>query len=265
MSEISSGSEDFSNHITIEKMIIRGLSRMMKKHFNLSREPLFISTTDKWNVINSLRKQKDPRTEFPFMTFKLMSIEVNLQSYNPKSLERWGVVGEFNDSVNGAYKTQPIPVNITLEMTYITDDMYKMLNFANNWLYVSIRKLLNMDIEFDGINYSVQCETDASLSIPEKDMQIEQVNAYEMTSSIIAHGYVSPAIPLESFPKVYPYLGVSTIGFGLLEPYPVTDEVRANRCGVTPLYEPTKGEIIDRIRFQMDEDGNARILTDNQN
>lgn len=276
MSDLNEDGKDFTNFITIEKMTIRGLSRMMKKHFNLKREPLFISTTDKWNVINHLRKQKDQRTEFPFMTFKLVSMEVNGQSYHAKSLDRNGVVGAPNDAQSGMYKTQPIPVNINIEMSFLTDDLYVLLNFANNWLYVSLRKLLNMSIEFDGVNYDIQCETDTSLSIPEKDMQIEQVNAYEFVSQVIVHGYVSPAIPLDKFPKVYPFTGDVTMGFGLpneiqnTRPNPNTPSSQdpANTIVISgnkriPIYDPNDSsqaaEILgyEQMRFRFTDAGNA--------
>lgn len=252
--DLTDDKKDFTNIITIEKMTIRGLSRMMKKHFGLKKEPIFISTTDKWNVINSLRKQNDPRVEFPFMTFKLVTFEINPQSYNPKSLPRFGVMGEPNDSQNGMNKNEPVPVNIAIEMTFLTDDIYTMLNFCNRWTYVTLRKRLNMTIEFDGVNYDIQCETDSSLSVPEKDMQIEQVNAYELAAGVIVHGYVSPATSLDNFPKAYPFYGDTFINFAIPQSGDLNSlDLSKDRI---PIYDPNNAsddaDIIgyEQLKFQ---------------
>lgn len=204
MSDLNSLLNKNTNNITLEKMALRGLSIQMAKRFNLKREPIFVSSSDKWNTINNLRKQKDSRTEFPFMTFKMQSMEINSGSYSPKSLFRIGQPGAGNDSNNMMYKNEPIPTNITLEVTFLTDDFYAMVTFANKWLYASITKSLNMELEFDGVFYGIQCEPEANVSVPEKDMSVEQANVYEFVSTIIIHGYISPDRPLDEFPQVYP-------------------------------------------------------------
>lgn len=211
MSELTGNK--YTNNITIEKMTIRGLSMMLAKRFDLKREPIFVSSTDKWNTINNLRKQKDPRAEFPFITMKMQGIEVRTEGYNVRTLNRIGQHGLMNDSANMMYKNEPLPVNIVMEVTYLTDDFYNMITFANRWLYAAVTKNLNMDIEFDGVNYSIQCEPDSNVTVPEKDMSIDMVNQYEFVSTIAVKGYMSPDRPLDEFPKVFP---VSSV---LLTPY----------------------------------------------
>ena len=110
----------------------------------------------------------------------------------------------LNDSQNAMYKTEPIPVNMSIEVTFMTDNFFDMISFANRWVYCAVTKSLNMDVVFDGTNFSIQVEADSTLTVPEKDMQIETVNAYEFVTNLIVHGYISQDAPIEEFPQLVP-------------------------------------------------------------
>ncbi len=193
-----------TENITLDKIIIRGLALRIKDWFNLPSDPLFYSTTDTWIQLNEKSKQTNTQLTYPQLLFKLTSTEIRTDGgYNQKALMRHGPLGSLNSSNTSQRRLTPLPVNLTFESTFISDDFKEIRTYINNWMYAANIKTLNLDVTFDGVTFSIQVEPDSSISVPDKDYSVDQVNNYQVVSNIVVHGYMTPDRPLSEFPKVY--------------------------------------------------------------
>lgn len=193
-----------TENITLDKIIIRGLALRIKSWFQLPSDPLFYSTTDTWLQLNEKAKQTNVKLEYPQVLFKMTGVGIrNDGGYNPKSLMRHGPLGSLSSSNNYQRKLTPLPVNMTFECMFISDDIKQVRTYLNNWLYAVNLKTLNLNVNFDGSPFSIQVELDSDITVPDKEASVEQVNNYQVISNIIVHGYMTPDRPLTDFPRVY--------------------------------------------------------------
>ena len=193
-----------SEHITLEKIMIRGLSNSIKSWFKLPEDPMFYSSTDIWLQLNEKSKQNNTQLNYPQLLFKLVSMELALdRGYSPKALLRHGTYGALDDSNSYRRKLLPLPVEMSFEVMFISDDRKDIHTFASNWLYAAVLKSLNMNVTFDSAPFSIQVDLDNTINLPDKEMTADSVNFYQLTSNITVKAYLTPDRELSEYPKVF--------------------------------------------------------------
>ena len=191
---------------TLEHVILQGVLQYLGRAFgpvvsqaatengntNAALQPKFISTTDKWHVLKQLDGQTNT-FQYPYMFLHLTGVSLPEQgeSYNPKALLRAGVYGVIDDSKTTYRRHRIIPVKMSCEVSFLTNDFWQSMAFVNAWMFSVLKKDLNFNVKFDDVSYSIQVELDSTLSAPDKDNAVDIPNNYELIGNIYIKAFFS--------------------------------------------------------------------------
>lgn len=190
-------------NVTLEQIILKGVLQYLGRVFapaaldgttegNQSLDPVFVSTTDKYQVMNAIKNQTGT-FKYPYLFLRLLRVaapQLNT-AYNLKTAARLGRMGGVNDSKNSYTNHKIIPVDLECEITFIVDDFWKSMAFANAWMFAVAQKSLNFQVTFDGIEIGIQVQLEDSLNTPDKDNSVDVSNAYEYVGNLTIRGYMS--------------------------------------------------------------------------
>jgi len=206
LNDLTAYMEEQDQNITIEQITLRGLARRMQKVFDIKYTPLMIVSNDRWPLINDffkLKLKRDRGVDLPIIVFKPGTFEVDSTGYNVKSLLRSGVYANGTADANSfVSKLEVIPVKYNMEVTCITDDYKFASKYFNRWLFASVTKKLNMNVNFCGFSFPTTVACDSTITVPQKDNSPEAINVYEIESTLIVNGYMSTDIPISELPQV---------------------------------------------------------------
>lgn len=222
---------------TLEDYIIMEFVKKVRTYFDLkhamkSQSNNFLANLKKV-IQTNFSTQQSSEVDYPVAQVKLTSLDFsNEGTYNVHALRRMRVYGKLNDteSARRAYSIKPSV--FIFDLIFYSQSFDELMFIANKWNFaVGASPDLNFTIAVDGKEFDIKTILENNLAFPEKDMDPNSRNVYEMTGSVRVAGYMSNAGGLDSA-KPYPVLNsLSVIYYNGLDPRPASEQ--------TPLAEET--------------------------
>lgn len=179
---------------TLSQVIIKGLLQNITKQFNIV--PILTSSNDTWRL-TQIRAQQNGQGNtiaYPICLVQLNSVSLNDQMYNARSMQISGTYGSSNADNSLAQNIKLLPAFFQLEISFLTDDFYKMLEIVDTWVPMSRDKGLFFSVTYFGVNLDIAVIPDDTLRIPVRDNLVDLVNMFQLNGQVNAQGYISGQI-----------------------------------------------------------------------
>lgn len=162
---------------------------------NLPLQVHWIQSTDIYKHLTEIQKQTNKPLRFPYLFLKLTNVTF-LDSSSGKSLlarntAKFGSFGSLNSSQNMYNVHTIIPADFEVEATFITDSYQDLMRYIKRWSFTAVQKKLNFTANYDDIPTTVTVDMNDSLSIPQKENDVENADTYTVESSLVVHGWLS--------------------------------------------------------------------------
>lgn len=180
---------------TIDHMVLAGFQQRFQQVFNCPC--LFINANDKTRIIQKVFGEGNPIT-YPYAYFVIQSMGANNESYNSHGMARRGLV--VNVAANDLLQTvRVVPTNFVIEVSYVTNkfesvEQGSVLAFVRRWLLARRVGYLKFSINYGRLQFGINHTLDESVNIPQRENVTESETSYNITASVVTHGYVSEPI-----------------------------------------------------------------------
>jgi hypothetical protein len=172
----------------IEAFIYKGLADRFYQVFGAVLT--YTTSQDKKAARAKMLGNKD--TGYPMAFAVLKTIAVDETRYSPKSLLLRGVTSGASSDSKLTYKAQFVPVVISFEITFLSQDIKEVTALAKEWIFASIGGYLKFSVSYGVVDLDIGNDLDREVQIPEKKAGLSDVNEYEMITNMRVLGYLSP-------------------------------------------------------------------------
>lgn len=174
----------------LEEFVLSGLLARYQQVFGCLCA--YVTAVDKIKVIERLFEGKTP--SYPYALLTLTGVTRNMESYNPHSMARRGLVVDVGQGQ--AITTRVIPANFEIEIEYHTDK-YKgftgnsVLAYTRRWMFAQRMGYLKFNTRYGRIMFSTGATLADISGIPVRDSATDAETVYKLPSTLTLHGYVS--------------------------------------------------------------------------
>lgn len=175
---------------SIEQIMLKGLSSQFKKAFKLPSDPIYTPVSDYRHTLSELQQQKGEAIRYPIFCFAMNQVALsdNLPVI-PAQIQ--GVYTSTSRDGRSVANIPLIPTTFSFELTALHNSHTTALDFVSQWLRSSLDGSLSFTVNFDGVKVALQVLPDRSVSMPKKEMTVEEAAHYEVTASFTVNGYLS--------------------------------------------------------------------------
>lgn len=179
--------------VPAESLIMQGLVERFQQVFNCVCA--FGNTFDRIKVLEKLLEGK--KVKYPYAFLNMQSLSQNTDSYATNVMARSGVEAYVMDSENAMYKVRLIPASFEIEVVFTSNEFFgnsqrSIMEFTRRWLFARRNGYLNFNVNY-GSNLALRISNtlSESISMPTMENKTERQSDYDLTTSLVIHGYVS--------------------------------------------------------------------------
>jgi hypothetical protein len=171
----------------IEDFIKQGLAQRFKQTFGC-----VLTYTTSLNKKAARAKLMQSKAGYPMAFASLKTWSIDETRYSPKTLYLRGVSSQSSTDSKLTYKIKPLPVTMTYEVTFYSQDMNEMTTLGKKWLFAIMEGGLKFNILYGVADIGIALDLDRELQFTEKTNELTETDQFEMIATMRIHGYLSP-------------------------------------------------------------------------
>lgn len=175
---------------SIELLMLDGITKRLKHVFNLKQDPIDLPITDYKHYLNALAKEQGKDVSYPMVFFSLNNIAFS-EHVSPLQAELLGQYTAISRSGDTIANISLIPTTFTFDLTVLDNSHVSIMSFLSKWLRYSLSGALSFDVNFDGLKVSMQVILERNASVPKKEINVDEANHFEFTTTFTVNGYLS--------------------------------------------------------------------------
>ena len=175
---------------SIELLMLDGIAKRLKHVFKLKQDPIDLPITDYKHYLNAFAKEQGKEVGYPMVFFSLNSIAFSDHA-SPLQAELLGQYTAMSRSGDTITNISLIPTTFTFDLTVLDNSHVSMMSFLSKWLRYSLSGAMSFDVNFDGLKVSMQVIMERSASVPKKEINVDEANHFEFTTTFTVNGYLS--------------------------------------------------------------------------
>ena len=196
----------------VEKFIFSGLQERALEVFEA--KSIWATSTDKTKLLQKLfgtqaSGNNELNVQYPYMVFTLGSVTQSETRGNNKSQLMKGLQAaiSMDDDEKRTFRVKILPIDFAVSVEYCTNSFQDVLRYTNTWMFARVNGWLSFNVRYGDSVFSAKSDLDASVTIPQRDSDLNNVQEYTVTSNLTLQGYMS---------------------FGVLQEQQIVDTVQVN-------------------------------------
>ena len=152
---------------------------------------IFVTSPDVLKNLKVLLGNKTP--EYPYIFLRQQSVAASTDSYNSHHLSRVGVPVQY--SKNQYQLARILPVNMSVELTFVTNKMDDGLDsvngFTRRYLFSRRNGALAFTIGYGMTSLPITYVLDETVTTGQRESPVDAESIYSIVTNATIHGYVS--------------------------------------------------------------------------
>ena len=174
----------------IEVLMLNGLAKAIKHTLRLQQDPLQLPVSDYRHLLAESQKEKGKPLSYPMVFFSLSQVAL-AEHANPLQAELQGVYTAVSRNGDTQSNIALVPATFTFDFSIIDNSHNSLMMLVSKWLRSSLKGSFSFDINYDGVKVSLQVIPERSLSIPKKEVTVDEPNHFELSTTFQVNGYLS--------------------------------------------------------------------------
>lgn len=180
----------------VEKFIFSGLQERALEVFEA--KSIWATSTDKTKLIQRLfgtqaSGSTETKVTYPYMVFILGTVT---QSETRGSLKAQLMKGlqtaiQTDNDEKRTFRVKILPIDFSVSVEYCTNNFQDVLKYANTWMFARANGWLNFNVRYGEAVLSSKADLDSSVTIPQRDSDLNNVQEYVVTSNLTLQGHMS--------------------------------------------------------------------------
>lgn len=185
----------------IETFIFSGLQQRFLEVFEA--KSIWVTSSDKAKLLQKLfgtsgSSANDLQVTYPYAFLTLGTVAVAENRQSRKALGLYGLqTAVITDDAKRAYRVKVAPVDFTVSVEFVTNNYQDVLRYVNTWIFARDNGWLKFNIQYGQALASVSLDMDSSLSIPQREADLSNVQDYTVASTLVIQGYMSFPVLME--------------------------------------------------------------------
>lgn len=181
----------------IEKFVFAGFQKLFLQYFEC---PCVWQTTDAEDKALNKLFAKDQGNDaksvvpYPYAFLKVSSIAEDNTRLNLNRMALRGLTIVPTQDTKKAYRVHLIPVDITVNVKYVTNRYAEVQQFASRWLFARLRSYLKFNVVYGRATFTITCQPEGSVSIPLPPASNEEIIDYPVEVSVTIKGFISEPV-----------------------------------------------------------------------
>lgn len=183
----------------VEKFVFAGLQERALEVFEA--KSIWATSTDKTKLLqklfgNTASGAAETKVTYPYMAFTLSSVAQSEARGNIKVMNLKGLQTaiRIDDDMKRVFRAKLTPVDFSVSVEYVTNNFQDVLRYANNWMFARVNGWLRFNVRYGEAMLSVGTDMESTVSIPQRDSDLNNVQEYVVTSNLTLQGYMSFAV-----------------------------------------------------------------------
>jgi hypothetical protein len=183
----------------VEKFVFAGLQERALEVFEA--KSIWATSTDKTKLLqklfgNTASGAAETKVTYPYMVFTLSTVAQSetrgsLKVHNMKGLQ---TAIRIDDDMKRVFRVKLTPVDFTVSVEFVTNNFQEVLRYANNWMFSRVNGWLRFNVQYGEAVLSIGTEMESTVSIPQRDSDLSNVQEYTVTSNLTLQGFMSFAV-----------------------------------------------------------------------
>ena len=183
----------------VEKFIFAGLQERALEVFEA--KSIWATSTDKTKLLqklfgNTAAGAAETKVTYPYMVFILSTVT---QAENRGSIKVMNLHGlhsaiKTDDDMKRVFRTKLSPTDFMVNVEYVTNNFQDVLRYTNTWMFARISGFLKFNVQYGDATFSIGTDLESSLTIPQRDSDLNNVQEYVVTSNLTLQGFMSFAV-----------------------------------------------------------------------
>jgi hypothetical protein len=185
----------------LEHFIFAGLQKKLFDVFDL--RSAWLASTDKAKVLqrmfgNPAAGTNDLAIQYPYAFLTVASMNADpTPTLNTQYTATVGITNVLQGDDPRAFRVTFLPCEFTINVEYVTDSQQKLLDFSSRWLMSRRLGWLKFNVHYGRTAFSIVAQAEGSLSLPQREGDLENSPVYSMTTTLVVQGYISNPTMLE--------------------------------------------------------------------
>ena len=183
----------------VEKFVFSGLQERALEVFEA--KSIWATSTDKTKLLQKLfgnvaSGAAEIKVTYPYMVFTLGTIAQSETRGNIKSQLMQGLQSavKLDDDSKRVFRAKLLPIDFTTSVEYVTNNFNDVLRYANTWMFARANGWLRFNVQYGDAVLSIGADLESSVTIPQRDSDLTNVQEYTVTSNLTLQGYMSFAV-----------------------------------------------------------------------
>lgn len=183
----------------VEKFIFSGLQERALEVFEA--KSIWATSTDKTKLLQKLfgtpaSGAAETKVTYPYMVFTLGSIAQSENRGNLKAQLMQGLQSgiKIDDDLKRVFRAKLLTVDFTVSVEYVTNSFQEVLKYSNTWMFARANGWLRFNVQYGDSVLSVGADLESTVTIPQRDSDLSNVQEYTVTSNLTLQGYMSFAV-----------------------------------------------------------------------
>jgi hypothetical protein len=180
----------------IEKFIFAGLQEKTLEVFEA--KSIWATSTDKTKLLqrlfgNQASGATDVEVKYPYMILTLGSMTTSEARGSIKVHNMFGLqtaIKPDNDEKR-TFRVKMLPTDFSVSVEYVTNNFQEVLRYANTWMFARVNGWLKFNVRYGDAVLSCSSDLDSTVTIPQRDSDLTNVQEYTVTSNLTLQGFVS--------------------------------------------------------------------------
>ena len=182
----------------IETLIFSGLQTRFLEVFEA--KSVWVTSTDKTKLLQKLFGTQaagatDSNITYPYAFLTLSAVATSENRGSVKAYLMKGVqVAVVVEDQKRAFRAKVLPTDFTVNVEYVTNNYQDVLRYVNTWMFARVNGWLKFNVLYGDSTFTVSMDMDQSLTLPQREADLTNVQEYTVTSNLTVQGHVSFAV-----------------------------------------------------------------------
>lgn len=180
----------------VEKFIFKGMQRRFLEVFEA--KAIWVTSTDKVKLLQkefgtgNAAGATDINVTYPYVFLTLGTVATSEARGNIKALSVYGMqTPVVVEDAKRAFRVKILPVDFTVSAEFVTNNYQDVLRYVNTWMFARTSGWLRFSVQYGTNSFAVSSEMDASLTIPQREADLTNIQDYVVTSNLVMQGHMS--------------------------------------------------------------------------
>lgn len=175
--------------IALDQFVLEGAQRAFTKVFNIPT--MWATSDDGVHLIQRLYNEKNIRDVYPFMLLSLDAWNVVEEKRNQRDASMRGVKISPSTDLKSLMRSKIVPIEYSISIDFRTNSWSSLLSFARYWMFYSITRDLNFQVDYGLTPIDIRVELNKSFQFPKRESSPEAVQEYTATNTLTISNYVN--------------------------------------------------------------------------